>query len=482
MKGGTAEAGSEASEPTATNGRLRRLLRDLSEAVRGSSQDFTAGSLPRAVLLLAVPMMIEMFGESLFTLADAFWVAKLGSQALSAVGLTEAVLDIVFAVTMGLGLSATALVSRRYGEGRVREAARVAMQTIVMGLLLSVLMGVLGYAFAGELLRGLGADAGIVATGLPYTRCLLGGLPSVLMLFLLNAVFRGAGDAATAMRALWIGNLVNIVLGPCLIFGVGPFPKLGLLGAAVGTTIGRGVAVAYQLMRLMRPGGRLQILREDVRIESDLISQLFSMSLGGAGQHMVSSLSWLGLVRILSGFGSVALAGYVVAMRVMLFALLPAWGLSNAAATLVGQNLGAHKPVRAEQSVWLTGAFNMAFMGLVALVFIFFPRPVVSLLADEEAVRVSAAAGLRVIGYGYVFFAWSMVMLQAFNGAGNTTLPTLVNLFCFWVIQLPLGYLLSHVAGLGAQGVFWSITISYAIAAIIGIVLFRRGEWKRSRV
>ena len=472
-------APASAPPPAPAHRRFRERLRTL---LHGSDEDFTRVDLRRGVLVLAVPMMLEMFGEALFAICDGFMVARLGPRALATVGMTEAALELVYAVAIGLGMATTALVARRYGEGDARAAARVAVQSIAIGVVFAIAVSIAGILAAPHVLRLLGGDAETIAAGATYTRWVFGGSIAVVLIFLLNAVFRGAGDAGIAMRALWLGNAINIVLDPCLIFGLGPFPELGLTGAAVGTTIGRSIAVVYQLRCIGRKSARVRIERADIALDMPIVKDLLRVSIGGIGQFLVASASWIGLVRILAQFGPVVMAGYVVALRVVIFLLLPAWGLSNAAATLVGQNLGAGQPDRAERSVWITGVYNMIFMGVIAIVFLFAAEPVVSIMTTDPAVRPIAADCLRIIGYGYVAYAWGMVMLQAFNGAGDTTTPTVLNAVCFWVVQIPLAWWLAVPMGVGPAGVFWSIAISYTLSAIVGIILFRRGRWKTRKV
>jgi putative MATE family efflux protein len=457
------------------------LLADLREALGGSEQDFTAGSLNRAVFLLAIPMMLEMAGESLFAVVDAFFVARLGSSALAAVGLTETVLEILYAVAVGLSMSVTAMVARRVGEHDPRSAARTAVQAIWVGIGVAAVFGTAGVIWAPDLLRLMGADEATVATGTTYTRILYGSTGIILLLFLLNAIYRGAGDAAMAMRSVWFANAINIVLDPLLIFGIGPFPELGLAGAAVATTIGRSAGVAYQLRGLTR-GHRLRIARADIGLDPAIVGTMLRVSAGGILQMLVATASYIGLIRILAGFGSDVLAGYVIAIRVVIFIILPSWGLANAAATLVGQNLGAGQPARAERAVWVTGAWNMGFMAAITAVFVIFAGPIVGVFTDEPAVAGVGETALRVISYGYVFYAWGMVILQAFNGAGDTWTPTAVNLVAFWIFQLPLAWTLAHVVGIGHPGVYWAIAVSYSLSAVIGMVLFRRGRWKLKRV
>lgn len=453
----------------------------IKESLHGSEQDFTEGSLNRAVGLLAVPMVLEMAGESVFAVCDAFFVARLGSEALAAVGLTESLLEIIYAIAIGLSMATTALVARRIGEKNQRGAARAAVQAIVVGTVTAVVFGAFGAIFAPDLLALMGASPETVAAGASYTRVMYAGMVTILLLFLNNAIFRGAGDAATAMRALWIANGINLVLDPCLIFGLGPFPELGLMGAAVATTIGRGSGVLYQFWRLTR-ARRLRVTRPDVTFDGGVIRNLLRLSAGGVGQMLIATTSYVGLIRILAEFGSAVLAGYVVSIRVVIFIILPSWGLSNAAATLVGQNLGAEKPERAERAVWITGMWNMAFMAVVTVVFVAFAPQIIRIFTSDPKIVPIGVESLRIISYGYVFYAWGMVMMQAFNGAGDTATPTWINLFCFWLFQIPLALVLAFSMGIGPTGVFVAIAASYSLSAIIGVVLFRRGKWKQQKV
>jgi putative MATE family efflux protein len=459
----------------------RRWWSTLKEAVGGSEQDFTKGSLGRAVLLLAVPMILEMSMESLFGVLDVFFVGRLGPSAVAAVGLTEAMVVLVFAVAMGLSLSTTAMVARRIGEKDPEAAAQTAVQAIALGLLVALPTGVVGVVYARELLGLMGAPAEVAREGAVYTAWILGGNGTILLLFLINAIFRGAGDAALAMRSLWLANIVNVVLDPCLIFGLGPFPELGLAGAAIGTTVGRGVGVAYQI-RALAKGPRIAVERRHLRLQWDVMARLLRVSAGGIVQFLIATGSWLGLVYILTPFGAGALAGYTIAVRIVIVALLPAWGLCNAAATLVGQNLGAQKPERAERAVWLAGFYNMAFLGLVMVVFVLFADPLVGIFTPDPAVREMGASCLRIFSYGYMIYAWGMVMVQAFNGAGDTTTPTFINLVCYWMFQIPLAFVLARTLGFGAQGVFWAVPAAELFIAAAGVVFFRRGTWKTRMV
>ena len=452
------------------------------EALRGSHQDFTAGSLNRAIFLLAIPMVLEMVLESLFAVVDVFWVGRLGADAVATVGLTESLLTLVFAVGMGLALSTTAMVARRIGEKDPAGAAVAGVQSIVLGLATSLIVGLPCMFYAPELLRLMGASPEIVATGSGYARIALGGCGAIVMLFLNNAIFRGAGDAAVAMRLLWVSNVINLFLDPCLIFGWGPFPKLGVTGAALATFTGRSVGVFYQFYRLLRGTERIRILRSQLRVNFGVLLRLVRVSLTGILQFAIANVSWIGLVRIVSLFGSAALAGYTIAIRIVIFVILPSWGLSNAAATLVGQNLGAREPERAEQSVWRTGLYNMAFLGLVGVVFVLFTEPIIRLFTNDPAVVPLAVSCLRILSYGNIGFAYGMVLLQAFNGAGDTVTPTIVNFFGFWLLEIPLAYALAVPLHFRANGAYYSIVVSEGAMAAASMLLFRLGRWKRQQI
>jgi putative MATE family efflux protein len=457
------------------------LWASIREALSGSERDYTEGSLNRGVALLAIPMVLEMAGESAFAVADAFFVARLGGEALAAVGLTESVLEVIYAIAIGLSMSTTAMVARRFGEKNERAAARTAVQAIAVGIATSIILGAAGVIWAPQLLHMMGATPETVEIGTTYTRVMYGTMGVIVLLFLNNAIYRGAGDAAMAMRSVWLANGINIVLDPLLIFGLGPFPELGLTGAAVATTIGRGTGVAYQFWGLSR-GRRLRVGASDVRLDLPIVRRLLRISGGGVGQLLVSQASYIGLIRILAGFGTAVLAGYVVAIRVVIFIIMPAWGLSNAAATLVGQNLGARKPERAERAVYVTGAWNMLFMAVITVLFVTFASQIIAPFIAEPVSHASGTSALRIISYGYVFYAWGMVMLQAFNGAGDTATPTKLNFVIFWLFQLPLAWILARTLGLGPVGVYWAIAIAYSLSAVIGILLFRRGRWKETEV
>ncbi len=461
---------------------LKRITSTLREAVRGSDQDFTDGSIGRAILLLAVPMVLEMLMESLFGVVNVFYVARLGAESIAAVGLTESILTIIFGIAMGLSLGTMATIARRTGEKDTEGAAVAAVQAIMLGILASLPVAVAGILYAPALFRAMGAEPGVIQTGSSYASIILGGNVCIMLLFLINAIFRGAGNAALAMRALWLANLVNIVLDPCFIFGLGPFPELGVTGSAIATTIGRGTGVAFQLWILMSGRSRLEIKGAHLRLDPGVMLKMLRISLGGMFQFLVATASWLGLIRIIAVFGSAALAGYTLAIRIVIFALLPSWGMANAAATLVGQNLGAGKPERAERSVWVTGFCNMAFLGTVAVIFIVFTERIIGIFTHDASVVAYGVSCLRLVSYGYVFYAFGMVMVQAFNGAGDTFTPTMINLGCYWLFQIPLAYTLAMHFRLGARGVFTAIPIAESVITIVAIIFFRRGRWKMKKV
>jgi len=472
------------SEPT-SSAELRRtpsFWDSVREAIGGSRQDFTEGSLGRAILLLAVPMILEMLMESVFAIVDVFWVSRLGADAVATVGITESMLAIVYAISLGLSMSAAAMVARRIGERNPDQAAVSAVQAIGVGVMVGLVVGATGTVLAPKLLQLMGASTELVASGHRYTSVMLGSSFVILQLFLINAIFRGAGDAAIAMRVLWLANLINLVLDPCLIFGLGPFPALGVTGAAVATTTGRSVGVIYQLVVLARGRSRIVVRREHLQLHPIVMLRLLRLSANGILQVAIGTASWLGLVRILSRFGSNALAGYTIGVRIILFALLPSWGMSNAAATLVGQNLGARRPDRAERSVWLAGFYNMCFLGGVGLLFVLFAPGLIRLFTSDPLVTPFAVDCLRIVSCGFLFYAYGLVFSQAFNGAGDTLTPTLLNLTCFWLWEIPMAYLLSIRLGLGPRGVFVSITIAFSTLALLGGLVFRRGRWKQQQV
>jgi len=451
-------------------------------AVQGKHQNFTRGPIGIAAFLLAVPMVLEMLMESVFAITDIFFVSALGAEAVAVVGLTEAVLTLLYAIAVGISMAVTATIARRIGEKNTNAANTAAAQTLWIGMFVSLLVAFAGYFFALDILKLMGATETMAKMGENYTQIMLMGSITILYLFLLNAIFRGAGDAAIAMRSLWLANGINIVLDPLLIYGVGPFPEMGLTGAAVATTIGRGVGVLYQLYHLFNVGNKIRLAWHNINIDWTVVKKLLNTSLGGVFQFLIATASWILLVRIVASYGSEAVAGYTIAIRVIMFTILPAWGLSNAVATLVGQNLGAGKAKRAERSVWKIAQYNVVFMLIVAVAFFFFAESIIGLFSQQPNVIATGADCLRFISYGYGFFALGMILIQAFNGAGDTMTPTKVNFLCYWIIQVPLAYALAKFAGLETAGVFIAISVSQAIVALFGYYMFQQGKWKLKQV
>jgi putative MATE family efflux protein len=466
----------------AASGAPRKWWQLVRDALRGVPVDLTTAPIDRALVMLAVPMIMEMLMESIFAMVDVFWVAHLGADAVATVGLTESMMMIVYSVAMGVSIGAMALVARRIGEKKIDGAARAATQAIGLGLFVALAVGAAGAVFAPDLLRLMGADARVIAVGSRFTRVMLGGNVTVFLLFLINAVFRGAGDAAHAMRVLWLGNTLNIVLGPCFIFGLGPFPKLGVAGAAVATTIGRGTAVLYQLHLLTSGRSKIRLTREHLALDFRIMLGVLRLSGSATVQMLISMTSYVGVMRILSSFGSAPLAGYTIGFRILMFAILPVFGLSNAAATLVGQNLGAGRPDRAEKSVWRASSLSAMFLSAVGVVFLLGAGFFVALFTSDPNVLPYGVTYLRVVSLGFPFYAFGMVVSQSFNGAGDTRTPTFINLLVFWALQLPLAWLLSHHTGLGPTGVFVTLAVSFSMFAVISVGLFRLGWWKRTRV
>jgi len=454
------------------------ILHLFKRAIKGDHKDLTQGSIGVAAFLLAVPMVLEMLMESIFAITDIFFVSGLGAEAVAVVGLTEAVLTLLYAIAIGLSMAVTATIARRYGEKNIEQADIVAGQTLWIGLFVALVVGFIGLNYAEDILAMMGASESLIASGKSYTSIMLTGSITIVYLFLINAIFRGAGDASIAMRSLWLANGINIVLDPMLIYGIGPFPEMGLAGAAIATNIGRGVGVAYQLIHLFGYAGKIKVGLHHLALNLKVSWQLLSVSFGGVVQFLIGTASWIALVRIVSTYGSDAVAGYTIAIRIIMFTILPAWGLSNAVATLVGQNLGAGQPDRAEQSVWRIAKYNVYFLLSVALVFIIFPKAIVSLFTADPLVIEYGVACLRYISYGYGFFAIGMIVVQAFNGAGDTMTPTKINFLCYWLIQIPLAYALASYAGLGPTGVFVAITLSQSLLALVGVWVFRKGHWK----
>lgn len=449
------------------------------QAIKGNTQqDFTKGSIGVAAFLLAVPMVLEMALESVFAVVDIFFVASLGFEAVAVVGLTEAVLTIIYAIAIGLSMGVTALVARRIGEHDTEGANDAAAQALWVGLFAALAIAAVGWFYAGDILRLMGASGAVLALGEDYTTIMLCSSISILYLFIINAIFRGAGDATIAMRSLWLANGLNIVLDPLFIYGIGPFPEMGVTGAAVATAIGRGVGVMYQLYHLRGHASRIMIRLSHLRPNFAVMINLVRVSTGGILQFLIATASWIALVRIISTYGSAAVAGYTIAIRVIIFTILPAWGLSNAAATLVGQNLGAGQPDRAEKSVWRIAKYNVYFLVAVAIVFIVFAPFIIGLFTDDPDVLAHGISCLRFVSYGYGFYGLGMIMVQAFNGAGDTMTPTKINFVCYWVLQIPMAYWLATQANLGPDGVFMAITIAESLLAVVGWLIFRRGGWK----
>ena len=461
---------------------FRSLWIDIREALAGTDKDFTSIRLSKAIFLLSVPMVLEMLMESVFALADILFVSRLGADAIATVGITESIMTIIYAIASGLSISTTAIVSRRIGEKKPDKAAFAAFQAIVTGLFISVLIAVPGIIYSKAILRLMGASEEMAESGYIYPMIIIGSNVIIMMLFIINAIFRSSGDAAVSMRVLLLANLINITLDPCLIFGLGPFPEMGITGAAVATSIGRGVAVLYQFYLLFFGKKRIRLLLRHLKISFRLILKLIKLSLGGIGQNLIATFSWVGMVRLISEFGSHAVAGYTIGIRIIIFTLLPSWGLANAAGTLVGQNLGARKPARAEKSVFAASLLNMIILGVFAVLFISNPYVYVSFFTDDPGILDSGVLCLRSVSYGYLFYAFGMVMIQAFNGAGDTVTPTLINFFCFWLIEIPLAYILSLPAGFNEKGVYMSIVFAESLLAVIALIVFRKGKWKKSKV
>lgn len=460
----------------------RGLWSSLRAAVAGEQKDFTTGSIKGALFMLAVPMILEMAMESLFAVVDIFYVSRLGDNAVAVVGLTESVMMIIYAIAVGLAMSATAFVARRTGEKNPREASRAAVQALFLTVLVSTPLSIIGIIFAPDILRLMGGNAEIVAEGTAFMRIMFGGNLVIMFLFLNNAIFRGAGDAAIAMRVLWLANILNMVLAPIFIFGLGPIPAMGVTGAAVGTTLGRGIGVLFQFLNYATARSVIRISWGDVLPDFKVIKEMFKVSLGGMGQFLIHSASWIFMVRILSSFGSSAVAGYTFAIRVVVFTILPAWGLANAAATLMGQNLGAGQPDRAERSVWTAAFYNMLFLTTIGITFFVFAPEIIGIFQETGEAHTTGVRCLRVICLGYVFYAYGMVIGQAFNGAGDTRTPTRMNFFCFWVYQIPVAYLLANTFRLGPTGVFIAQASSFCLVAVVSIIIFRRGAWRLVKV
>jgi putative MATE family efflux protein len=457
---------------------FRRVQSFLSEALKDNDEDFTTGPVGRALGLLAIPMMLEMAMESIFAVVDIAFVSRLGTDAVAAVGIAEALITVLYAIAIGLGMGLTAMVSRRIGAKDPHGAAQVTGQAIWVGVFLSIGIGIFGVMFARDLLVIMGASDGVIEQGTGFTAVLLGGSFSIIYLFLLNAAFRGAGDATVALRSLWLANGINIVLDPCFIFGLGPFPEMGVTGAAVATTIGRGIGVAYQLWYLMNGRGRIAFAVQHLRFVPSLAWRLLRISLGGIGQFLIATSSWIGVMRIVAMFGSPAIAAYTIALRMMEFVFLPAWGLGNAAATLVGQNLGAGQPDRAEESTWKAARYNAAFMAFAGIFLLLFAQTITGWFTDAPDVLHIGTRCLQILGIGFPMYAVGMVIVQAMNGAGDTETPMTLNVICFWLVQIPLAFLLATKTSLEPHGAFIAIVVSESLLTVLSVIVFRRGGWK----
>ena len=462
--------------------RVSRLWSLITEAVSGEERDYTNGKIGKALFMLAIPMVLEMVFESVFAVADIFFVSKLGDDAVATVGITESVTTIVYAIGFGLSMATTALVARRIGEKKFDKAAKVSFQAIATGAIASIFIAFIGIFFSKDLLRLMGANSTIINEMSGYTTIILSSNLIIMLLFINNAIFRSAGDAALSMRVLIIANCLNIVLDPLLIFGLGPIPAMGVEGAAIATTIGRGLAVIYQFVLLFKGRGKIHIRREHFTLRWKTIKKLINLSLGGIGQNIIATSSWIGLMRIMAEFGSAAIAGYTIAIRILIFILLPSWGLSNAAATLVGQNLGAKQPDRAEKSVWAAGKINVVFLGLIGVIFFLFPQFFIELFTIEKDIVSNGIQALKIISCGFIFYGMGMVLLNSINGAGDTKTPTLINLISFWIVEIPVAYFLAIQFGWNQDGVFYSIIIAEAILTLIALYWFKTGRWKLKKV
>lgn len=461
---------------------FKKIIQYFWIAISGKETEFTSGSIRKAIFMLSIPMILEMLMESIFALVDIAYVSRVSVNAVATIGLTESVITLVYALAIGLSMAATAIVARRIGEKDLAGARIAAVQAISLGIVISIVIGILGILFAKDILALMGGEPDLIAEGYGYTQFMIGGNVTVVLLFLINAIYRGAGDASIAMWALVLSNGLNIILDPMFIFGFGPIPEFGVKGAAIATNIGRGTAVIFQLGILFFGWGKIKLVAKDLVINLKVMLNLIKVSLGGIAQFLIGTSSWIFLMRIMSEFGSEVLAGYTIAIRVMMFTLMPSWGMSNAAATLVGQNLGAKQPDRAEQSVWKTGKYNAIFMGLVSLGYLLFAKTIISWFNTTPDVVENGALCLQIIALGYVFYAYGMVVTQAFNGAGDTRTPTKINLISFWFFQLPLAYISALVLNWGATGVFMAITLAEILLAVLFMVWFKKGNWKNIQV
>lgn len=461
---------------------FNKLFRYFIIAITGKETEFTTGSIRKAVFMLSIPMILEMMMESIFAIVDIAYVSRVSVNAVATIGLTESVITLVYAIAIGLSMAATAVVARRVGEKDLKGARQAAMQAILLGIAVAVSIGAVGFLYSKEILALMGGEPDLIAEGYGYTKLLIGGNITIVLLFLINAIFRGAGDASVAMWTLVLSNGLNIILDPIFIFGWGPIPEFGVMGAAIATNIGRGTAVIFQLGILFFGWSRIKLAVSDIVLRTGVMLNLIKVSLGGIAQFLIGTSSWVFLMRLMSEFGSEVLAGYTIAIRVMMFTFMPAWGMSNAAATLVGQNLGAKQPERAEKSVWITGKYNAYFMLAVSLIYLFFAPEIIGLFTNVTSVVENGALCLQVVAAGYIFYAYGMVVSQAFNGAGDTKTPTKINLIAFWAFQLPFAYLAAITFELGALGVFLAITLAEVMLSVIAIIWFRKGYWKKVQV
>ncbi|MCE2612358.1 MATE family efflux transporter [Flavobacteriaceae bacterium D16] len=461
---------------------IKKYFRYFIIAVTGRETEYTSGSIRKAIFMLSIPMILEMMMESIFAVVDIAYVSRVSVNAVATIGLTESVITLVYAIAIGLSMAATAVVARRIGEKDVKGAREAAMQAILLGIFVAAGIGVLGFLYSKEILALMGGEPDLIEEGYGYTKLLIGGNITIVLLFLINAIFRGAGDASMAMWTLVLSNALNIILDPIFIFGLGPVPEFGVMGAAIATNIGRGSAVVFQILILFYGWGRIKLKLQDIVLRFKVMMNLIRVSLGGIAQFLIGTSSWVFLMRIMSEFGSEVLAGYTIAIRVMMFTFMPAWGMSNAAATLVGQNLGAKQPERAEKSVWLTGRYNAVFMVLVSVVYLVFAREIIGFFNQTPSVIQNGALCLQVVAAGYLFYAYGMVISQSFNGAGDTRTPTKINLIAFWVFQLPFAYLAAITFEMGALGVFLAITLAEVLLSVIAIIWFRKGHWKKVEV
>ena len=461
---------------------MANIFNEIIESIKGSEQDFTSMRLRRAVILLAIPMVMEMIMESLFALCDIIFVSQLGAEATATVGITESLMTIIYSVGMGLAMAATSIVSRRIGEKKKMEASVSAVQSILLGILVSFPFFIAGIFFSKEILGLMGASQGVINNGSEYTAMIMGSNFIIMLLFINNAIFRSAGDAMVSMLVMIFANLINIVLDPFLIFGIGPFPELGVSGAGIATIIGRTFGVLMQFYVFFRKNRKISINKRTILIDLKIIKRLLKLSMGGISQNLISTASWVGLYRIMTEFGDNVVAGYTVAIRIVIFSLLPAWGLSNAASTMVGQSLGAKKADRAEKSVWTISVVNMIFLLVIGIIFYFASGSIVSIITPVEQIREVGILCLKTLSFGYVFYALGMVTLQAFNGAGDTYTPTLLNFICFWMIEIPLAYVMSVQIGMNEKGVFLAILIAESCLGILGLLAFKMGKWKLREV